>query len=168
MSAPAAFVMAKLMLPETEAEPAETIAAQPIEEISRIVHDAGSLLLVDTVTSLGGMPVRVDEWHVDACYSGTQKCLSCPPGLSPVTFGEAAVDAIANRKTKVPSWYLDMTMVRQYWGSERLYHHTAPISMNYALHEALRDTQSSMSRSNRDYRSLGSPTWPTPRTSCRC
>jgi alanine-glyoxylate transaminase/serine-glyoxylate transaminase/serine-pyruvate transaminase len=115
-----------------------TGAAQPIEEISRVVHAAGSLLLVDTVTSLGGMDVNVDGWAVDACYSGTQKCLSCPPGLSPVTFSPAAEQIIATRKTKVQSWYLDMNMVRQYWGTERLYHHTAPINMIYALHEALR------------------------------
>ncbi len=115
-----------------------TGAAQPIPDISRIVHDAGALLLVDTVTSLGGMNVDVDAWQVDACYSGTQKCLSCPPGLSPVTFSAAAEQVIAHRRTKVQSWYLDMNMVRQYWGSERLYHHTAPINMVYALHEALR------------------------------
>ncbi|MHC4295536.1 MAG: pyridoxal-phosphate-dependent aminotransferase family protein, partial [Planctomycetota bacterium] len=115
-----------------------TGAAQPLEEISRIVHDAGALLLVDTVTSLGGMEVDVDGWKIDACYSGTQKCLSCPPGLAPVTFSPAAETAISARKTKAQSWYLDMTMVRKYWGSERLYHHTAPINMNYALHEALR------------------------------
>ena len=115
-----------------------TGAAQPIPEISRVVHDAGALLLVDTVTSLGGMEVDVDGWGVDACYSGTQKCLSCPPGLSPVTFGAAAMEAMDKRKAKMQSWYLDMGMVRQYWGSERLYHHTAPINMNYALHEALR------------------------------
>jgi alanine-glyoxylate transaminase/serine-glyoxylate transaminase/serine-pyruvate transaminase len=115
-----------------------TGAAQPIPEISKVVHDAGSLLLVDTVTSLGGMEVDVDGWQIDACYSGTQKCLSCPPGLSPVTFSPAAVAAMDARQTKVQSWYLDMSMVRQYWGTERLYHHTAPINMNYALHEALR------------------------------
>jgi alanine-glyoxylate transaminase/serine-glyoxylate transaminase/serine-pyruvate transaminase len=115
-----------------------TGAAQPIPEISEVVHAGGALLLVDTVTSLGGMPVDVDGWRVDACYSGTQKCLSCPPGLAPVTFSPAAEQVIAGRKTKVQSWYLDMNMVRQYWGSERLYHHTAPINMNYALHEALR------------------------------
>jgi alanine-glyoxylate transaminase / serine-glyoxylate transaminase / serine-pyruvate transaminase len=115
-----------------------TGAAQPIEPISRIAHEAGALFLVDTVTSLGGMEVHVDQWRVDACYSGTQKCLSCPPGLSPVTFSPDAVKAIAGRKTKVQSWYLDMNMIRNYWGSERLYHHTAPINMNYALHEALR------------------------------
>jgi len=115
-----------------------TGAAQPIPEISQVVHDAGSLLLVDTVTSLGGMEVDVDGWQIDACYSGTQKCLSCPPGLSPVTFSPAAVAAMDARQTKVQSWYLDMSLVRQYWGTERLYHHTAPINMNYALHEALR------------------------------
>ena len=115
-----------------------TGAAQPIAPISQVVHDAGALLLVDTVTSLGGMEVDVDGWRIDACYSGTQKCLSCPPGLAPVTFSTAAEGVIANRKTKVRSWYLDMNMVRKYWGSERLYHHTAPINMNYALHEALR------------------------------
>ncbi len=114
-----------------------TGAAQPIEPISQVVHEAGALLLVDTVTSLAGMNVDVDGWAIDACYSGTQKCLSCPPGLAPVTFSPAAEKVIADRTTKVQSWYLDMNMVRQYWGSERLYHHTAPINMNYALHEAL-------------------------------
>jgi alanine-glyoxylate transaminase/serine-glyoxylate transaminase/serine-pyruvate transaminase len=94
--------------------------------------------LVDAVTSLGGAPVRVDELGIDACYSGTQKCLGCPPGLSPVTFSERAVELVRQRKTKVQSWYLDLSMIEKYWGSERVYHHTAPISMNYALHEALR------------------------------
>ena len=115
-----------------------TGAAQPIEAVGRVAHDAGALLLVDTVTSLGGMDVDVDGWQIDACYSGTQKCLSCPPGLSPVTFNARAADVIANRKAKVQSWYLDLTMIQQYWGSERLYHHTAPVNMNYALHEALK------------------------------
>jgi alanine-glyoxylate transaminase/serine-glyoxylate transaminase/serine-pyruvate transaminase len=115
-----------------------TGAAQPIPPVSEVVHEDGALLLVDTVTSLGGMEVDVDGWRMDACYSGTQKCLSCPPGLAPVTFSPAAVEAIDGRKTKVQSWYLDMTMVRAYWGSDRLYHHTAPINMNYALAEALR------------------------------
>ena len=111
---------------------------QPLDEISQLVHEHDSLLLVDTVTSLGGAPVRVDELGIDACYSGTQKCLSCPPGLSPVTFSERAIEAVRKRKTKVQSWYLDLSMIEKYWGSERVYHHTAPISMNYALHEALR------------------------------
>jgi alanine-glyoxylate transaminase/serine-glyoxylate transaminase/serine-pyruvate transaminase len=115
-----------------------TGARQPIEEVSRVVHQNGALLLVDTVTSLGGIEVDVDGWGIDACYSGTQKCLSCPPGLAPVTLSEAALQALEQRKTKVQSWYLDLTLIRQYWGSERLYHHTAPINMNYALLEALR------------------------------
>jgi alanine-glyoxylate transaminase / serine-glyoxylate transaminase / serine-pyruvate transaminase len=116
-----------------------TGAWQPLEEISKIVHDAGALLLVDCVTSLGGLPVEVDAWGIDAAYSGTQKCLSCPPGLAPVTFSSRAVEAIDKRKKKVQSWYLDMAMVRNYWSSQsRVYHHTAPINMNYALHEALR------------------------------
>lgn len=115
-----------------------TGAWQPLEEISEIVHEAGALFVVDAVTSLGGCPVKVDEWRIDACYSGTQKCLSCPPGLSPVTFGQGAVEVIRKRKTKVQSWYLDLTMIEKYWGEERVYHHTAPISMNYALREALR------------------------------
>lgn len=110
---------------------------QPLEEISQIVHEQGALLLVDTVTSLGGHPVKVDEWGIDICYSGSQKCLSCPPGLAPITFNRRAAEAIHNRKSKVQSWYLDMTMVEKYWGQERAYHHTAPITMNYALREAL-------------------------------
>ncbi len=114
-----------------------TGAWQPLEEISSLVHATEALLVVDTVTSLGGCPVRVDAWDIDACYSGTQKCLSCPPGLAPVTFGARAVEMLHRRKTKVQSWYLDLTMIEKYWGSERVYHHTAPITMNYALHEAL-------------------------------
>ncbi len=115
-----------------------TGAWQPLEEISQIVHDAGALLLADCVTSLGGVPVEVDKWNLDAVYSGTQKCLSCPPGLSPVTFSPQAVAALVARRTKIASWYLDLTLVRNYWGESRAYHHTAPINMNYGLHEALR------------------------------
>jgi alanine-glyoxylate transaminase/serine-glyoxylate transaminase/serine-pyruvate transaminase len=112
---------------------------QPLEEISRITHDSGALFLVDTVTSLGGIDVRVDDWGIDASYSGTQKCISAPPGLSPVSFSKRAVEAMEKRKTRVQSWYLDMSMVRKYWsGSKRVYHHTGPISMVYALYEALR------------------------------
>ena len=103
-----------------------------------LVHAAGALLLVDAVTSLGGHALEVDGWGIDACYSGTQKCLSCPPGLSPVTFSAAAVAAMEARKTPVRSWYLDLSLIRSYWGSDRVYHHTAPINMTYALHEALR------------------------------
>lgn len=115
-----------------------TGAESPIAEISRVVHETDALFLVDTVTSLGGCPVEVDAWGIDACYSGTQKCLSCPPGLAPVTFSPRAVETIRRRRTKIRSWYLDVTMIERYWGAERVYHHTAPISMNYALAEALR------------------------------
>jgi alanine-glyoxylate transaminase/serine-glyoxylate transaminase/serine-pyruvate transaminase len=111
---------------------------QPLEDISKVVRECDSIFLVDAVTSLGGAPVKVDEWGIDACYSGTQKCLSCPPGLSPVTFNDRALDVVRRRKTKVQSWYFDLSMIEKYWGEERVYHHTAPISMNYALHEALR------------------------------
>lgn len=115
-----------------------TGALTPVEEISKLVHDAGALLLLDTVTSLGGCPVRIDEWNVDAVYSGTQKCLSCPPGLSPVSLNARALEVARRRRTKVQSWYLDVNLLASYWGQERVYHHTAPISMNYALHAALR------------------------------
>lgn len=111
---------------------------QPLEDISRIVHERDALLLVDAVTSLGGAPLKIDEWEIDVCYSGTQKCLSCPPGLAPITFGPRAVEKLNKRLSKVKSWYLDMTMVQKYWGPDRAYHHTAPISMIYALREALR------------------------------
>ena len=111
---------------------------QPLEEISEMAHDAGALFLVDAVTSLGGTDVRVDDWKIDAIYSGTQKCLSIPPGLSPVSFSAKATEAMEKRKTKVQSWYLDMSMIRNYWaGAKRAYHHTAPISMEYALYEGL-------------------------------
>jgi alanine-glyoxylate transaminase/serine-glyoxylate transaminase/serine-pyruvate transaminase len=116
-----------------------TGALTPIEEIAPIVRESGALLVVDAVTSLGGCPVDVDAWGIDAVYSGTQKCLSCPPGLAPVSLSQRAVDAARNRGTKVQSWYLDVNLLSSYWGEGgRTYHHTAPISMNYALHEALR------------------------------
>lgn len=111
---------------------------QPLEEISKIVHDNGALLLVDAVTSLSGVPFKTDDWNVDVCYSGTQKCLSCPPGLAPITLSQRAIERLNKRTSKVKSWYLDMTMIEKYWGPERVYHHTAPISMIYALREALR------------------------------
>jgi alanine-glyoxylate transaminase/serine-glyoxylate transaminase/serine-pyruvate transaminase len=115
-----------------------TGAWQPLEDVATLAHEHGALLLADCVTSLGGVPVDVDRVGVDLAYSGTQKCLSCPPGLSPVTFGTRAVEVLRRRKTKVQSWYLDLTLLSQYWGEERVYHHTAPITMNYALREALR------------------------------
>jgi alanine-glyoxylate transaminase/serine-glyoxylate transaminase/serine-pyruvate transaminase len=115
-----------------------TGALQPLEEISKIVHEAGALFVVDAVTSFCGVPLEVDKWQIDAIYTGTQKCLSAPPGLSPVSFSEAAVKVLDNRKTKVQSWFLDLTMVKNYWaGAKRAYHHTAPVSSVYALHEAL-------------------------------
>ena len=112
---------------------------QPLEELPAILKNyPDTLLLVDTVTSLGGHPVKVDEWGVDICYSGTQKCLSSPPGLAPITFSPKAVDTIKKRSQRGQSFYFDMNLLGKYWGSERAYHHTAPISMNYALLEALR------------------------------
>ncbi len=115
-----------------------TGALTPVPEISKLVHDAGAMLLLDAVTSLGGCPVLLDEWNVDAVYSGTQKCLSCPPGLAPVSLSSRAMEVARTRKNKVQSWYLDVNLLASYWGEERVYHHTAPITMNYALHEALR------------------------------
>ena len=115
-----------------------TGAYQPLEEIAKAVRDAGALLLVDAVTSLGGMNVEMDNWGIDILYSGSQKCLSCPPGLAPVSFGPRAVDKLNSPKEKVRSWYLDATMLANYWGEQRVYHHTAPINMTYALYEALR------------------------------
>jgi alanine-glyoxylate transaminase/serine-glyoxylate transaminase/serine-pyruvate transaminase len=112
---------------------------QPLEEISKISKNAGALLVVDAVTSYCGTELKVDEWGIDALYSGSQKCLSAPPGLSPVTFSQAAIDVLNNRKTKVQSWFLDLTMVKNYWsGAKRAYHHTAPVSAMFAMREALR------------------------------
>ena len=115
-----------------------TGACQPMEGMADVVHRYGGLLVMDCITSLGGLPVTVDAWGVDVAYSGTQKCLSCPPGLGPLTVSPRAVEVLRQRKTQVPNWYLDLTMIEKYWGSQRTYHHTAPISMNYALREALR------------------------------
>ncbi len=111
---------------------------QPLEEISKLVKDSGALFVVDAVTSFCGVTLKVDEWGIDAVYSGSQKCLSAPPGLSPVSFSERAVEALNQRKTKVQSWFLDLSLVRNYWqGAQRTYHHTAPISSMFALKEAL-------------------------------
>ena len=131
---PAKLVM--IVMAETS-----TGALQPLNEIAKIVHEFGALLLVDCVTSLGGMPVKIDETGIDIAYSGTQKCLGVPPGLAPLTINPRAVEALHARKTAVPSWYFDITAVEHYWGPERTYHHTAPISMNYALREGLRMIQ---------------------------
>lgn len=116
-----------------------TGVANPVQEIGELVESNGALYVVDAVTSLGGMPVMVDEWGIDALYSGTQKCLSCPPGLSPVTISDRAAEVVRNRESKVPNWYLDLNLLMGYWdGATRAYHHTAPINMNYALYAALK------------------------------
>jgi alanine-glyoxylate transaminase/serine-glyoxylate transaminase/serine-pyruvate transaminase len=115
-----------------------TGVVHPMQGIGKLCREFGALLLLDTVTSLGGAPVFLDRWHVDIAYSGSQKCLSCPPGLAPLTLGERALEKLNRRKTKVANWYLDMSLVGKYWGADRTYHHTAPINMNYALREALR------------------------------
>ncbi|QDU57202.1 pyridoxal-phosphate-dependent aminotransferase family protein [Aeoliella mucimassa] len=111
---------------------------QPIDQLADAAHQHDALLVVDCVTSLGGLPVRVDHHGIDAAFSGTQKCLSCPPGLAPVTLSERAMHRVTNRKSPVRSWYLDLSLVGNYWTGSRAYHHTAPVNMNYALHESLR------------------------------
>lgn len=115
-----------------------TGVCQPMEDIPEIVHAGGGLLIVDTVASLGGVPFNVDELDVDICYSGSQKCLSVPPGLGPVTLGARAAERLRKRESKVANWYLDLTMVEKYWGSERTYHHTAPVNAIFGLYEGLR------------------------------
>jgi alanine-glyoxylate transaminase / serine-glyoxylate transaminase / serine-pyruvate transaminase len=115
-----------------------TGARQPLEGVGELCREFGCLLLVDTVTSLGCMPVFLDQWGVDIAYSASQKGLACPPGASPFTISSRALEKVARRKNKVENWYLDMTLLSRYWGSDRVYHHTAPINMYYALREALR------------------------------
>ena len=115
-----------------------TGAGQPLEGLGALCHEFDASLLVDAVTALGCIPLAVDGWQIDAIYSCSQKGLSCPPGLSPVSFSPRAVEAFSKRKTKVVSWYFDVNLVQHYWGSERFYHHTGPITMIYALHEGLR------------------------------
>jgi alanine-glyoxylate transaminase/serine-glyoxylate transaminase/serine-pyruvate transaminase len=111
---------------------------QPIEEISKLAHAHGALMVADGVTSLGCVPLEIDGWQIDACYSCTQKGVGAPPGLSPVTFSARAMEAVRKRKTPCTSWYFDLSLIEKYWGPDRVYHHTAPITMNYALYEALR------------------------------
>lgn len=110
---------------------------QPLSEISRLTKQYDALFLVDTVTSLGGHEVAVDDWGIDICYSGTQKCISCPPGLAPFTANQKALATLEKRSNKVQSWYLDLSLLSSYWATGRFYHHTAPICMVYALHEAV-------------------------------
>lgn len=116
-----------------------TGAKSDIKTLTEIAHKNNCLVIADTVTSLGGIPLMIDEWNVDAAYSGSQKCLSCPPGLSPVTFNERAAEYIRKRKTPVQSWFMDLNLILSYWSgnTKRAYHHTAPINSLYALHEAL-------------------------------
>jgi alanine-glyoxylate transaminase/serine-glyoxylate transaminase/serine-pyruvate transaminase len=116
-----------------------TGALSDAKTITEIAHQHGALSLVDAVTSLGGVPLKVDEWGIDAIYSGSQKCLSCTPGLSPVSFSPRTLEVIKNRKTRVQSWFMDLNLVMGYWGSgaKRAYHHTAPINALYGLHESL-------------------------------
>jgi alanine-glyoxylate transaminase/serine-glyoxylate transaminase/serine-pyruvate transaminase len=116
-----------------------TGALQPdIAEIAAAAHRNGALLVLDTVTSLGGVNVEIDAWNVDVAYSASQKCLSCPPGLAPITVSSSAYETMRNRKIPVPNWYLDLSGLEKYWGPPHTYHHTAPCSIHYALREGLR------------------------------
>jgi alanine-glyoxylate transaminase/serine-glyoxylate transaminase/serine-pyruvate transaminase len=118
-----------------------TGARQPLDEIGAYLGEHDTLFVVDAVTSLGGIPVRVDEVGADVCYAGTQKCLGVPPGLAPITFSPKAMERVRGRKTPVASWYLDVTLIGTYLGPERRYHHTVPINLFYALHESLREIE---------------------------
>jgi alanine-glyoxylate transaminase/serine-glyoxylate transaminase/serine-pyruvate transaminase len=109
----------------------------PVAEIGAFLKGSETIYLVDTVTSLGGIEVCMDDWNTDVLYSGTQKCISCPPGLAPLSFSDKAMAKVNGRKTKVPNWYLDLTLIANYWGQNRVYHHTAPVNMLYGLYQAL-------------------------------
>jgi len=111
---------------------------QPLDGIGDICRKNNCLFLVDAVTSLGALELLIDEWKIDLAYSCSQKGLSCPPGLSPFTMNDRAEDKLNSRKTKVPNWYLDLSLLNKYWGSDRVYHHTAPVNMNFAIREGLR------------------------------
>jgi alanine-glyoxylate transaminase/serine-glyoxylate transaminase/serine-pyruvate transaminase len=120
------------------AETSTGVLQQGIAEIAEAAHQQGTLMVMDTVTSLGGMPLEIDAWGVDVAFSATQKSMSGPPGLAPVTVSPRAREVLRNRKTPVGNWYFDLSLLEKYWGDERTYHHTAPINMNYALRESLR------------------------------
>jgi alanine-glyoxylate transaminase/serine-glyoxylate transaminase/serine-pyruvate transaminase len=109
----------------------------PVAEIGKLLKGQDTIYLVDSVTGLGGLEVRMDDWNIDVLYSGTQKCLACPPGLAPISFSPKAMDKLKSRQTKVPNWYLDLTLIAEYWGQNRVYHHTAPVNMLYGLYQAL-------------------------------
>ncbi len=116
-----------------------TGALSDASTLASIAHRYDVMVIMDAVTSLGGVPVKLDEWGVDVVYSGSQKCLSCIPGLSPISFSEKAMQVVRNRRTKVTSWFMDLNLVTQYWGAgkKRAYHHTAPVNNIYALYQAL-------------------------------
>ena len=120
------------------AETSTGVLQPDVAELTRLAHEHEAVVILDTVTSLGGVELRVDEWEVDVAYSGAQKCLSCPPGASPLTLTDSVFDRIRERRTPARSWYLDLGLLEGYWGAERSYHHTAPITNVYALREALR------------------------------
>ena len=126
------------LLALVHAETSTGVLQSGIAEIAAAAHANGALLVLDTVTSLGGLPVEIDAWEVDVAFSGTQKSMSAPPGLAPLTVSPRARQVLRNRSTPVRNWYLDLSLLENYWGSERTYHHTAPINANYALREALR------------------------------
>jgi len=136
-----------------------TGAWQPVDQLGKLCHEFNTLLVVDAVTALGCIPLQVDEWEIDAVYSCSQKGLSCPPGLSPITLSDRALEAIKRRNSKAQSWYLDLALVQKYWDSERFYHHTAPITMIYAIREGLRllheeGLQARHERHQRNHKSL--------------
>jgi len=120
------------------AETSTGVRQPNVPELTAAAHDHGALVIADTVTSLGGVELRVDEWGIDVAYSGPQKCLSCPPGASPLTLNDRAMEKVLSREEPARSWYLDLSLLEGYWGEERAYHHTAPITNVYALREALR------------------------------
>jgi len=120
------------------AETSTGVLQPNVPELTDIAHEHDALVIADTVTSIGGVELRVDEWDIDVAYAGPQKCLSCPPGASPLTLNDAAMEKVLNRETDARSWYLDLSLLEGYWGEERAYHHTAPITNVYAIREALR------------------------------
>ncbi|MCT9097153.1 alanine--glyoxylate aminotransferase family protein [Haloarchaeobius sp. HME9146] len=120
------------------AETSTGVRQPQVSELTSIAHEHDALVIADTVTSIGGVELRVDEWDIDVAYAGPQKCLSCPPGASPLTLNDAAMDKVLAREEPARSWYLDLSLLEGYWGDERAYHHTAPITNVYALREALR------------------------------
>ncbi len=120
------------------AETSTGVLQPDVPALTEAAHDHDALVIADTVTSLGGVELRVDEWGIDVAYSGPQKCLSCPPGASPLTLSAEAMEKVLSREEEPRSWYLDLSLLEGYWGEERAYHHTAPVTNVYALREALR------------------------------